>query len=245
MRCAVRMCTALLRRRFASLSGLRPRSCRSMCPYSSTTPRIVLLCCACVGRPAVCGCAVLAVCRPLSVAVLCSLCSLCAGKRDKGQARQQTPRDLGLDGRLGQAGSVFAFCASVRFGSLVLFVRYALAAVMLKQLTYKQAVQHKTAVLKVASTASAEGRTSLLGVFWDEVVRLEMFSGKLCVASSLFAFLVLVQARLGGQAWQAPHVLPRYRSRGDVGRVAARSQVSLRRCFPEGALTLICICSLA
>ena len=51
------------------------------------------------------------------------------------------------------------------------FDRYALAAVMLKQLTFKQAVQHKTAVLKVACTATAGGRTPLLGVFFDEVVR--------------------------------------------------------------------------
>ena len=46
---------------------------------------------------------------------------------------------------------------------------------MLKQLTFKQAVQHKTAVLKVASAAGAEGRAPLLGVFWDEVVRLRSF----------------------------------------------------------------------
>ena len=68
------------------------------------------------------------------------------------------------------------------FGSLWLrfaFGRYTLAAVMLKQLTFKQAVQHKTAVLKVASAAGAEGRTPLLGVFWDEVVRLKSF-GPFC-----------------------------------------------------------------
>ena len=61
----------------------------------------------------------------------------------------------------------------------VSFGRYMLAAVMLKQLTFKQAVQHKTAVLKVASAAGAEGRTPLLGVFWDEVVRLKSF-GPFC-----------------------------------------------------------------
>ena len=55
------------------------------------------------------------------------------------------------------------------------FDRYSLAAVMLKQLTFKQAVQHKTAVLKVACMASTEkNRTPALGVFFDEVVRLDL-----------------------------------------------------------------------
>lgn len=83
-----------------------------------------------------------------------------------------------MDGRLGPAGVFFASCFSF---ALVAFLcrRYSLAAVMLKQLTFKQAVQHKTAVLKVASAAGAEGRTPLLGVFWDEVVRLKSF-GPFC-----------------------------------------------------------------
>ena len=50
-------------------------------------------------------------------------------------------------------------------------VRYSLAAVMLKQLTFKEAVMHKTAVLKVACMATTEGRTPFLGVLFDEVIR--------------------------------------------------------------------------
>ena len=65
-------------------------------------------------------CAVLASVAPLCVAVMCSLCSLCAGERDKGQARRQTPRALGLDGRLGPAGFFFASCFSVRYDCVFL-----------------------------------------------------------------------------------------------------------------------------
>ena len=79
---------------------------------------------------------------------------------------------------MGPAGVFFASCFSFALVAL-LFGRYTLAAVMLKQLTFKQAVQHRTAVLKVASAAGAEGRTPLLGVFWDEVVRLKSF-GPFC-----------------------------------------------------------------
>ena len=67
---------------------------------------------------------------------------------------------------------------------------------MLKQLTFKQAVQHKTAVLKVASAAGAEGRAPLLGVFWDEVVRLRSFG--------LFveALMLLCFVRSCRRAWE-------------------------------------------
>ena len=55
----------------------------------------------------------------------------------------------------------------------------------------------------------------------------------------------LVQARLGGQEWQAPHVLPRRGSRRHDGRVVARSQVGLRLGFPGGTFTSARMCFFA
>ena len=53
-----------------------------------------------------------------------------------------------------------------------------------------------------------------------------------------------MQARLGGQEWQAPHVLPRRGSRRHDGRVVARSQVGLRLGFPGGTFALARMCFL-
>ena len=54
----------------------------------------------------------------------------------------------------------------------VAFDRYALAAQIAGQLTFKDAMLHKSVVLEVAANAWMEGRRPLLGVVYDEVARL-------------------------------------------------------------------------
>ena len=49
--------------------------------------------------------------------------------------------------------------------------RYAIAAAVMKQVTYQQAVRHKASVMEVACIAAAEGKSSLLAVMYDEAVR--------------------------------------------------------------------------
>ena len=108
MRCAVCMCSASLRGRFVFLAGLRPRTCRSTCLSSSTTPRIVLLCCACVGRPAVCGCdvlAVLAVCR----------------RTQQEPSKEANGSSSWLGRPLGTGGSLLCFMFFVRSGCVSLW----------------------------------------------------------------------------------------------------------------------------
>ena len=48
---------------------------------------------------------------------------------------------------------------------------YAIAATILKIMSFKEATAHKLTVLEVAALGVAEGRGSLLGVLYDEVVR--------------------------------------------------------------------------
>ena len=60
---------------------------------------------------------------------------------------------------------------ALRFRSIYALLRYAIAVVMLKQLTFKQTQQYKLIVIEVAVTASTENRSTLLGVFYDEVLR--------------------------------------------------------------------------
>ena len=49
--------------------------------------------------------------------------------------------------------------------------QYAIALAILKVLTFKQAMSHKATVLEVAALGAEEGRSSLLGVLYDELVR--------------------------------------------------------------------------
>ena len=48
---------------------------------------------------------------------------------------------------------------------------FAVAACLAGVLSYSAAVQHKLVCLEVAAAASAEGRSSQLGVYYDECAR--------------------------------------------------------------------------
>ena len=54
---------------------------------------------------------------------------------------------------------------------LLAWDRYALAAVATKQMDFKQAMQHKAVVAEVAANAATEGKSSLVAVIYDDLVR--------------------------------------------------------------------------
>ena len=55
---------------------------------------------------------------------------------------------------------------------LIAWDKYALAALAVEhQLEYGQSLLHKEVVMAIASAASASGRSDLLGVLYDELVR--------------------------------------------------------------------------
>ena len=58
-----------------------------------------------------------------------------------------------------------------RFAFVFFFGRYALAAHALKQLSFKASRMHLANVCEVSLTAGDEGRTSLLGILYDELLR--------------------------------------------------------------------------
>ena len=51
------------------------------------------------------------------------------------------------------------------------FDRYAIAAQVTGQMTYKVAMLHKEVVLEVVANGMADSKRPLLGVLYDEVVR--------------------------------------------------------------------------
>ena len=55
---------------------------------------------------------------------------------------------------------------------ILAFDRYALAAAMLEQLPFVLLQTYKQIVVEVAVTARSEGRSTLLGAFYDELLRL-------------------------------------------------------------------------
>lgn len=50
--------------------------------------------------------------------------------------------------------------------------RYALAAVVLEQMSYAQAMRYKKVIMEVALTAKADDKGPFLGVLYDELIRL-------------------------------------------------------------------------
>jgi len=61
-------------------------------------------------------------------------------------------------------------CAS--FSCSFSMPRYALAAVVLEQMSYAQAMRYKKVIMEVALTAKADDKGPFLGVLYDELIRL-------------------------------------------------------------------------
>ena len=78
------------------------------------------------------------------------------------------------------------------------FERYALAAEVLKQMTFFTAMEHKANVLETACLAKDEGMSSMLGVLFDEVSRY-MHAPLVSIRRVLFASMCSIchQAEVG------------------------------------------------
>ena len=78
---------------------------------------------------------------------------------------------------------------------------YALAAEVLKQMTFNSAMAHKAAVMEISCNARAEGRQALLAMMYDELARWEL-AAMPCVAYAFF----LCKGR-SGRTWLGSLVL--------------------------------------
>ena len=83
---------------------------------------------------------------------------------------------------------------------LVAWDRFAIASQAIPgQLTMQQAVLHKDVVINIACSAPAGGRTSLLGVLYDEIARSPFLFLRYF---SVIAVLFEEMGGLVGEAWQ-------------------------------------------
>ena len=63
-----------------------------------------------------------------------------------------------------------------------------MAATVLDQLEYKELMRHKASVIEVATTASVEQRSPMLGVIYDELLRCLLCARQCSVSFCLLAF---------------------------------------------------------
>ena len=64
-----------------------------------------------------------------------------------------------------------ALCVLRRVACITICLRYAVAAAVLKQMSFQSALAHKDVCLEVAATAGVNERQPLLAVFYDEECR--------------------------------------------------------------------------
>ena len=77
--------------------------------------------------------------------------------------------------------------------------RYSLAAAMLQQMTFEQTQSYKQIIIEIAVSAHSDGRSSILGVIYDELMRFVTH----CHLIELLCVACVWQAAHCGRGWKA------------------------------------------